>query len=162
MTMAADADPRLDPPDDALLAASAGADPAIALGVRKPRTALLAAGFVLIAVMLFAVLNARRVEANDQNLVTRTAAGPSALMEPLPLPTPPDFPQSPLPGQIIPITNAPVPIQPLAGGGYGGPSSSYPVISTRPEVDIAARRRAPTMIVDLGQTGAIDKVVGVP
>ncbi|MDH4386793.1 MAG: TrbI/VirB10 family protein [Caulobacter sp.] len=154
MTRNMPGDPRTEFSAEDLSLASAEAEPSVGAAGRGSSTALVVAGFILVGVIMFAVLNSRRVEANEQRLTLRGGPAPSAMAE-APPPILPAVSQGVPEGQIIPITTAPVPIySPMVTGPGSGNPPSFSIVTTRPSIDMAARLRAPTMIVDMGQAGA--------
>ncbi len=148
MTDSMGIDPRMTVSSEDLAMADARTEPTVAPFRRRPNTALLIGAFVLAGVLLFALLNANRVSDKKSDLLVATSLGP----QPFAAPPPPLPPSATEPGLIIPITTAPVPIP--ATVSYT-PSTIQPYVtpSGPPAIDMGARRRAPAMIVDLGQAG---------
>ena len=145
-----DGDPRLAGESDELAQSSTRAEPAVARSAQRSNTSLIAAAFVLGGVILFATLNAARAERGGGQLLQPASTAPSPMVE-APLPQG----LTPTPISLIIPTTTPVPVQPAGaasyavsppprfGGGGGG--------GGRPQVDMAARFRAPAVVVELSQ-----------
>ncbi|WP_309646683.1 TrbI/VirB10 family protein [Phenylobacterium sp.] len=148
---APDVDPRLGAPSRDLAAASVDAEPRVGRAAGGPNAALIVAVFGLIAILLFAWLNARRLDARPDSLVTATPGAALAASAP-PLQTAPavagpaDMALGGLPPNLGDISAIPTPL-------VTTPPMLSPalMISSAPQADLVARRRAPAVVVDFGQ-----------
>lgn len=148
-------DPRLDAPSIDLTAANIGAEPSVGRAAGGPNAALIVAVFGLVAVLLFAWLNARRLDGPGDSLVTATPGATMAASAP-PLQTAPavagpqDTPFGAVPANLGDISAIPTPI-PMAPAPMLSPAL---MTSGAPPADLIARRRAPAVVVDFGQPPA--------
>ena len=138
------ADPRLDGAFDASVIDAA--QPVVGKPTGKDGKVLIVVAFALLAIVLFAILNARRTVA-EPSLVAPVAAPLTSASAPLP------------PLQVGPASVPPPPPTPPPPAAVAITAAQTPAPPSVPVPDPMIRRRAPSVVVDLG-LGSTDFAAG--